>query len=231
MAKCDRWLQGHADVKVLLVEDDLQLGTALNRAFALARLEPVWVRRLREARESLSAFRPALLVLDLGLPDGDGLTLLESLRGSQDSVPVLIMSAYGGLDDRLRGLNGGADDYIVKPFDVPELIARIHAIARRAAGQASPCWVFGTLVINIAEQTVTLDEERVDLSPTEFKLLLALARHRGRTASREELMQCIWGMGDGGSQAALDFQVHNLRRKLGSGRISTRRGLGYRLEQ
>src|SRR6185437_3887149 len=143
-------------VKVLLVEDDLQLGTALNRAFALARLESVWVRRLREARESVRAFRPALIVLDLGLPDGDGLTLLESLRGSQDSVPVLIMTAYGGLDDRLRGLNGGADDYIVKPFEVPELIARIHAIARRAAGQASTCWTIGSLVINVAEQSVTL---------------------------------------------------------------------------
>ena len=164
------------------------------------------------------------------LPDGEGFSLLETLRGDGAFTPVIVMTARGGLDDRLRGLNGGADDYIAKPFAVPELIARIHAVVRRTAGQASAQWSLGALHIDTQEQTVAVDGSPVDLTPTEYKLLLARARSAGRIVGREELIRRVWGDAADGSDAALDYQVHSLRRKLGSPRITTRRGVGFRLE-
>ena len=215
---------------VLLVEDDLQLGAALHRALGLAGFDSVWVRRLREAHAHVAARPPAVIVLDINLPDGEGFSLLETLRGDGAFTPVIVMTARGGLDDRLRGLNGGADDYIAKPFAVPELIARIHAVVRRTAGQASAQWSLGALHIDTQEQTVAVDGSPVDLTPTEYKLLLALARSAGRIVGREELIRRVWGDAADGSDAALDYQVHSLRRKLGSPRITTRRGVGFRLE-
>jgi two-component system, OmpR family, response regulator QseB len=215
---------------MLLVEDDLQLGAALNRALALAGFDSVWVRRLKEVQCSLAA-RPAdALILDINLPDGEGFSLLANLREAGNPMPIIIMTARDGLDDRLRGLNGGADDYITKPFAVPELIARIHAITRRNAGHASPQWQIGALTIDVANQTASIAEERLDLTPTEFRLLTRLARQPGRVVSRMELTASVWVSGEDASPAALDFQIHGLRRKLGSARITTRRGLGFRLE-
>jgi len=217
-------------VRVLLVEDDLQLGAALHRSLGLEGFDSLWVRRLKDAQTQVASSEPAAIVLDINLPDGEGFTLLESLRRADILVPVIIMTARGSLDDRLRGLNGGADDYIAKPFAVPELIARLHAIIRRGAGQASSRWSIGGLAIDTAAQAVTVDGAAVDLTPTEYKLLLALARNSGRIVAREDLITRVWGDAADGSDAALDYQVHSLRRKLGSPRISTRRGIGFRLE-
>jgi DNA-binding response OmpR family regulator len=217
-------------VRVLLIEDDLQLGAALNRALALTGFDSTWVRRLKESQAWLSEHSPDVLVLDINLPDGEGFSLLHELRGANNPTPIIIMTARSGLDDRLRGLNGGADDYISKPFAVPELIARIHAVARRASGHSSSRWALGTLIVDFADQTATIGDERLDLTPTEFKLLVALSRHPGRVVTRAEIIDRVWGNREDGSPAALDFQIHSLRRKIGLHRIVTRCGVGFRIE-
>jgi DNA-binding response OmpR family regulator len=215
---------------VLLIEDDLQLGAALHRALALAGFDSCWVRRLREAQSHIETQLPAAIALDLNLPDGEGFVLLESLRRADVLTPIIIMTARGGLDDRLRGLNSGADDYIAKPFAVPELIARLHAVIRRSAGQASAVWEIAGLRIDTANHSVSVDGAAADLTPTEYRLLVALARSAGRLVGREELIARVWGDSAEGSDSALDYQIHGLRRKLGSARIATRRGVGFRLE-
>ena len=217
-------------MRVLLIEDDLQLGAALHRSLALAGFDSCWVRRLREAQSHIDAQLPAAIVLDLNLPDGEGFVLLESLRKADVLTPIIIMTARGGLDDRLRGLNSGADDYIAKPFAVPELIARLHAVIRRSVGQASPLWEIAGLRIDTANHSVSVDGAVTDLTPTEYRLLVALARSAGRLVGREELVTRVWGDSAEGSDSALDYQIHGLRRKLGSARITTRRGVGFRLE-
>lgn len=217
-------------MQVLLIEDDLQLGAALHRALGLDGFDSVWVRRLKEAQLHLDAQAPSAIVLDINLPDGEGFVLLESMRNSGIATPVIIMTARGGLSDRLRGLNGGADDYIAKPFAVPELIARINAVIRRSAGQASSRWAVGGLEIDTLEQTVSVEGVPAELTPTEFKLLVALARSAGRIVSREVLISRVWGDGAEGSDSSLDYQIHSLRRKIGGARIVTRRGMGFRLE-
>jgi two-component system, OmpR family, response regulator QseB len=215
---------------VLLVEDDLQLGAALTRALELQHFDLVWVRRVGDARAHCEYANFDVVVLDLTLPDGEGFTLLEWLRGNGHIVPVLIMTARERLDDRLRGLNGGADDYLIKPFAVPELIARLRAIMRRSAGFAAQEWSIGPLRIDTEQRRVTVDGVPVDLTPTEYRLFETLARHCGRIVPRETLRATVWRSDDEGSDSALDYQIHSVRRKLGANRISTVRGVGFRLE-
>jgi DNA-binding response OmpR family regulator len=217
-------------MQVLLVEDDLQLGSALSRALQQAGFELVWVRRLADARQQLQQ-HPAAAVLDINLPDGEGFALLDELRSRGDRMPVLVMTARDELADRLRGLEGGADDYLTKPFAVSELIARLRAILRRASGHASDVWRIGDLSIDTSRQQVCIGEEPVGLTPTEYRLLLELARAAGRVVHRDLLLSRIWSHGDAGSATALEIQVHGLRRKLGVQRIRTVRGSGYALEK
>lgn len=216
-------------MRVLLVEDDLPLGTALARALKQAAFEVVWVRRLVEAREQ-SRSAPAAVVLDINLVDGEGFTLLEELRRAGNAVPVIVMTAREALQDRLRGLDGGADDYLVKPFAVAELIARLRAVVRRSAGFAAPDWRFGSLVIHTARREVAVDGEPVALTPTEYRLLVELARNVGRVVTRAALVDRCWSAGGEISETALDYHVHGLRRKVGAARIRTVRGHGYALE-
>ena len=216
-------------MRVMLVEDDLQLGAALHRAFELNGFESVWVRRLKEARAFVEQAAPSVIVLDLGLPDGEGLTLLRFIRGREAAVPVIVLTARDGLDDCVQALNSGADDYVTKPVAVPELVARIYAVLRRSAGFPTSRWVFGELSIDLAQHSVLLRGEPVPLTPTEFKLLVELTRHSGRVIPRETLIALIWGASADGSHTALDYQVHGLRKKIGSHRILTVRGVGFRM--
>jgi two-component system, OmpR family, response regulator QseB len=216
-------------VQILLVEDDLQLGAALAQSLQQAQFETVWVRRLAEARTQ-AALQPAAVILDINLPDGEGFTLLNEMRGMGTPVPVLVMTARDALADRLRGFEGGADDYLVKPFAVAELIARLRAVLRRTAGYASDRWTLGDLVIDVARHEVSVAAVAQQLTPTEYRLLLELARASGRVVTRTALIERLWAGAEQGSEAALEVQVHGLRKKLGATRIRTVRGSGYALE-
>jgi len=216
-------------VRILLVEDDMSLGAALAQALRQSGFETVWIRRLAEAQVQLAS-GPAAVVLDVNLPDGEGFTLLAELRRSQITMPVLIMTARDALADRLRGLDGGADDYLVKPFAVSELIARLRAILRRSSGQATDTWIIGDLHIDVARHQVSVDGMATALTPTEYRLLLELARAGGRVLTKEWLIDNLWSGNDQGSETALEVQVHGLRKRIGARRIRTVRGSGYALE-
>jgi len=216
-------------LRVLLVEDDLQLGSALCKALQQSGFDTVWVRRLAESRPQLSS-DPVAIVLDINLPDGEGFTLLTELRRGGSSVPVVIMTARDSLSDRLRGLENGADDYIVKPFAVAELIARLRAVVRRTAGFASDQWTIGDLVIDVSRHVVSVGSDVVSLTPKEYRLLVELGQSAGRVVSRNTLIERLWSDAEEGSEAALEVQVHGLRKKIGAGRIRTVRGAGYSLE-
>lgn len=216
-------------MKLLLVEDDRDLGSALLRSLMAADIDVIWAETLAKAGQHLASYHFHCLVLDLNLPDGDGFALLASLRERQLPLPVLVMTARAALDDRLRALRGGADDYVIKPFATEELIARVQALVRRAGGQAASLWAVGDLLIDTAEQRVTVEGQDVALTPREFGILRELALARGRVVTREVLIDRVWGWDEQPSDGAIEYQLHGLRRKIGSARVRTVRGVGYAL--
>lgn len=215
-------------MRVLIVEDDLQLGAALQRALRQSGFATVWVRRLTEARESLDD--ETVVLLDLGLPDGEGYSLLEYLRGCGADTPVLVITARDALDDRLRGFSLGADDYLVKPFPIAELVARLRAVLRRTRGTDGSILLVGQLRLDLTRHEAFVEDAPVELTRTEFRLLRELAARAGRVVARDTLIERVWGRDEGGSESALEFQVHRLRRKVGAARIRNVRGVGYVLE-
>lgn len=219
-----------AHMHLLLVEDDLQLGTALSRSLKQHDFECTWVRRLKEAREQVDYALPSLLILDINLPDGEGFELLTELRAKKIPLPIIVMTARDALSDRLRGLNAGADDYIIKPFAVDELVARVRAVIRRAAGFASQVWSIGPIEVDPQTHTIKVDGTRVDLTRRELQILVELMRNAGRVLERDTLADRVWGHDETPSNGALEFQIHSLRRKLGGELIVTIRGVGYMLK-
>jgi two-component system, OmpR family, response regulator QseB len=228
-------------MRILLLEDDLQLGKALHTALAQHQYSAVWVRRIVDARERLANERFALLLLDLGLPDGCGLELLQELRRPvlgvggdaqpTSRLPVLLLTARDRVQDRVRGLDAGADDYLVKPFDVAELMSRIRALLRRSAGQAQDEWCLGDLRVLPSRQSAHLGLRALDLSLREYRLLVELARNAGRYVTRASLEDAVIGADWQGDSNMLEVHVHNLRKKLGTQAIRTIRGVGYLLEE
>jgi two-component system response regulator QseB len=171
----------------------------------------------------------ALLLLDLGLPRQDGLTLLKKIRQMEDPVPVLIVTARDAVADRVAGLNLGADDYMVKPFDLDELIARIRALTRRQGGRARPEMLLGGLSVDPVQREARLDNKRLALSQREFSLLEALMENPGTVLSKEQLEARLYGWQDEVMSNAIEVHLHNLRRKLGAEWIRNVRGVGYKL--
>lgn len=212
-------------MNVLLVEDDLALGDALGQALRHAGLRAVWVRRLKEARAFLDTEPQDVLLLDLSLPDGDGLDLLRDLRARGSAMPIIVLTARDALESRLAGLRDGADDYLVKPFAIPELLARLQVVTRRSSGFLSALWQIGPLAIDTETRTVTLDGAAVSLSPSEFALLFELVRKGGKVLCREQLIEHLCCESDN----ALEVHVSNLRRKVGADWVRTIRGVGYLL--
>jgi len=186
-----------------------------------------WLRSGREAASALQNEEPDLLVLDLGLPDKDGLSVLRALRARDSSLPVLILTARDTVEDRIAGLDVGADDYLVKPFDLGELSARLRAIARRRSGRATPLIRYGDLVLDPASRIVSVDGADVNLSAKAIAILEALLERPGMPLSRERLEQILYGWSEGVESNAVEVHIHHLRKKLGKDRIRTIRGLGY----
>ncbi|WP_229260650.1 response regulator transcription factor [Duganella alba] len=207
-----------------MIEDDLAIGRALLAVFQDEGHLVVWLRLADGVLARLQAETFDAVLLDLGLPDGDGAELLRQLRAAGQSLPVLIMTARDSLQDRLNGFNTGADDYLIKPFEIPELLARLRAIVRRANGNADGGWSFGELVLDESRMLVTRAGAPVALSRTEFALLLALVKESGRVLTRAELEQGVLPHSEG---QTLDVHISNLRKKIGERLIRTVRGVGY----
>lgn len=215
---------------ILLIEDDLDLGASLVRALQQDGFTVQWLRRAQDAPLQLDDPGCSAVLLDLGLPDGSGMELLRRWRRAQAAAPVLVITARSALQDRLGGLDAGADDYLVKPFDIPELLARLRAVLRRTAAQSGEQWQFGALSVWPRKCQAQLGGQPLELTPREFQLLLALAQGGGDVVPKRTLAQRLEPLGDPMDTAALQVHISNLRRKIGAERVGTLRGVGYWLE-
>lgn len=218
-------------MRLLLVEDDSLLGDGICVGLQQAGFVVDWVRDGQAGKLALQAEAYALVVLDLGLPRLSGPELLKWLRGRGNDIPVLILTARDTVADRVGGLDAGADDYLIKPFDLDELAARIRALLRRASGRAAPLISHGKLEVDPASRQVMLDGRSVELSPREFAILLVLLEGAGRALSREQLEQSLYGWGEEVESNAVEVHIHHLRKKLGADLIRTIRGVGYLVDK
>ena len=214
-------------MRILLVEDDALLGDALEAGLKQAGHAVDWVRDGIRADTALATEDYAAVVLDLGLPRKDGIEVLRGLRAKKRTLPVLILTARDTVDDRIKGLDAGADDYLVKPFDLGELNARLRALMRRAGGQPTPLLTAAGLSLDPATRRVHAQGQEVDLSAKEYALLHALMQHPGRALSRAQLEQHLYAWGEEIGSNAVEVYIHHLRRKLGADAIRTLRGVGY----
>ena len=215
-------------MRVLLVEDDAMIGEAIQGALKDASYAADWVKNGQIALTTLACQHYDLVLLDLGLPGKDGLAVLTSMRAKDNPVPVLIITARDGLDDRLRGLDGGADDYLLKPFAMAELLARMRAVLRRKGANATLLLGNGVVLLDPATREATVNKSApVQLSNREFALLRALLARPGAILSRSDLEDRIYGWGEEVESNAVEFLIHALRRKLGSATIKNIRGVGW----
>jgi DNA-binding response OmpR family regulator len=212
---------------LLIVEDDRLLGQALVAGLEQAGFQPDWVRDGLVAWTTVQAEQFSALVLDIGLPRLSGLDLLRRLRQAGSAMPVLLLTARDTPQDIIAGLNAGADDYLIKPFDMGELAARLRAIVRRGAGHAAPILKQGDLYLDPANRIVMRAGESVDLSVREYDLLHLLLLSAGKVKTRAQLEAQLYCWGDAVESNALEVHVHHLRRKLGAELIRTVRGVGY----
>jgi DNA-binding response OmpR family regulator len=218
-------------MRLLLIEDDSLIGSAVRNGLAQQGFAVDWVTDGRKGQAAAANAVYDAVVLDLGLPHVDGLTLLRALRSRGDAVPVLVISARDAVPDRIAGLNSGADDYLYKPFDLDELVARIRSLLRRHAGAAASMMTAGPIRLDPVRRTVTQDGRELSLTAKEFALLEALMRRPGAVLSRERLEKSIYGWGEEIGSNAVEVHLHNLRSKLGRDVIRNVRGVGYRIAE
>ncbi|MGC3872275.1 response regulator [Halomonas sp. GXIMD04776] len=214
---------------VLLIEDDDLVASGIQAGLADYDIVANHVATLASARAAMRTLSSDVVVLDLGLPDGDGMNLLAEWRAAEVATPVLILTARDAVSDRVAGLRGGADDYLLKPFDLDELVARLQALLRRAAGRSRALIEHGPLCLDPLARRLTLDGNEISLPRRELMLLEVFLQSPGSVLSADQLKDRLYGMNDEVESNALNVHIHFLRRKLGSGVIDTVRGLGYRL--
>ena len=214
-------------MRLLLVEDDPMIGEGVRKGLQQDGFAVDWVQDGRAAELALETNPYDTLLLDLGLPGKDGPSVLASLRRRGNAIPVLILTARDAVADRVKGLDAGADDYLVKPFDLEELAARIRALQRRKSGRADPVVQIGNLIVNPATHEVSLDGREITLSAREFGLLHALVERPGVVLSRAQIEEKLYGWGQEVESNTIEVYVHALRRKLGADVIRNVRGVGY----
>jgi DNA-binding response OmpR family regulator len=214
-------------MRILLVEDDALLGDGIQKSLSHLGFTVDWMRDGKQGENALSGEEYAAVVLDLGLPQQDGLALLQSVRGKGLHTPVLILTARDSKLDKLKGFNLGADDYVIKPIDMEELAARLRALIRRSAGRASPRTQIGAVEIDPDSRQAWHEGKPVELSAKEFAVLELLVQNAGRVLTRAQLEQSLYGWGDSADSNTIEVFIHHLRKKLGSGFIQTLRGIGY----
>lgn len=216
-------------MRVLLAEDDAMLGDGLRAGLRQLGFQVDWVRDGLAAQRELSGGEYTVAVLDLGLPGKDGLDVLQALRSAGVATPVLVLTARDAVPDRIRGLDLGADDYVLKPVDLHELAARLRSLVRRSHGVAQEVLQTGALALEPGSRRVLWHGQEVSLSTREFDLLHALMRSAGRVLSREQLEQQMYSWGHEVESNAIEVHIHHLRRKLQADAIQTVRGVGYRV--
>lgn len=216
-------------MRVLLIEDDTVLGAAVRDQIVADGHGTDWVMRLDAAGDALATASYDLILLDLMLPDGRGIAFLKGLRGRGDVTPVIIMTALDQVSDRIEGLNAGADDYLVKPFDLAELSARIRSVARRYSGNPNPLVVIGPLEVDLAARSVYREGRLVQLTAREWVLFETFLQRPGQLLSKGQLEESLYSFDTEVESNTIEVHISRLRKKLGQAIISTERGLGYRL--
>lgn len=216
-------------MRILLIEDDPGLGGAVRDQIAAEGHVPDWAQSLALARDFAATVAHDLILLDLGLPDGRGLDFLRSLRARGSVTPVMILTAHDRITERIEGLNAGADDYIVKPFDLAELSARIQAVSRRYAGNPNPLIRLGPLEIDLAAHAIHGPSGQIDLSQREWVLFEALLQRPGQIVSKRQIEDQLYAFDAEVESNTIEVYVSRLRKKLGKEVVQTIRGLGYRL--
>jgi two-component system, OmpR family, response regulator len=214
-------------MRILLVEDDRMIGESIRTALRQDGGAVDWVRDGRSAESTLASEQFDLVLLDLGLPQRDGIEILRTMRSRHDQTPVIVLTARDALADRVAGLDAGADDYLVKPFELEELAARIRAVSRRKSGRAEPAMQVGPVRLDPSLRQVTVGGEPVILSAREYAVLEALMMRPGAILSRAQLEDRLYGWGDAIESNAVSVYIHQLRRKLGNDFIRNVRGVGY----
>lgn len=214
-------------MRLLLVEDDHMVGNSICTALRIAGFVVDWVRDGRAADLALAHKTHSLLLLDLGLPGKAGMQVLESLRAAGNLIPTLIVTACDAVADRVKALNGGADDYLIKPFDLDELVARIRALLRRQAGRGRTLLTQGELSLDPISHEVSYRGKKISLSAREYAVLHVLMQESGAVLSRAQIEEQLYGWGEEIESNAVEVYIHNLRRKLGADVIVNLRGVGY----
>jgi two-component system OmpR family response regulator len=218
-------------MRILLIEDDGMLGAATQEALRHAAHAVDWVRDGEAGLAAVQSSHYEALLLDLGLPGQDGLHILHALRQRDSGLPIIIVTARDGVDDRIRGLDLGADDYLVKPFESGELLARLRAVTRRKGGQGRPLLTNGALILDPATHEARAGELHARLSAREYALLHALLLRPGAILSRRELEERLYGWNEEVESNAVEFLIHNIRKKLGQAAIKNVRGVGWMVDR
>lgn len=216
-------------MRILIVEDDSIIGDGLKEGLELQGYAADWVKTKASAENALKTAEYDFIVLDLGLPDGSGVDLLTKLRQQSNDIPVLILTAYDDVNYRVRGLDAGADDYMIKPFDLVELCARIRALHRRASGRSSPKICVGSIELDPATHEVLRNGDKIEVGPKEFAILKVLMEKKGKILSKTQIEEYLYNWDVDIGSNTIEVHVHGLRKKLGKDVIKTIRHVGYQI--